>query len=536
MADVEAPAQSRVPAQPPSTEVPVAAEHSLLAGGPLAAKVHAVQVSDGDRAARAHWEVVQQADPTSPPTTVRRVRLRWRRRYTALLVAADLLAAVLTLAATSQWARTGLVTAPGGADAMVPVLAVLFVVALTLGRVYEHRFLGHGFEEYRRLGTAGVSFVAIIALLAYAVGYENRALVLVGAPLAVVAAVGVHVVARQLVFLMRRRGRCQQRVVVIGLERSVAELARTLQADPHCGLMLVGACVSRSAGPQIEGVPVLGTPADTVAALARTRGDTVLLTAWSDVSEQDLRRLSWSLEGTGVQILVAPRLTEVAVPRMHVQTVSGRPLLVVDEPEFTGLRRVTKGLLDYGLALFGLLLVAPVMIAVAVAVKLDSPGPVFFRQERVGRDSRPFRMTKFRSMYVDAEERKAALEHLNEHAGGPLFKVRDDPRVTRVGRVLRRYSLDELPQLFDVLSRSMSLVGPRPPLPREVASYEDDARRRLLVKPGITGLWQVSGRSDLTWEESVRLDLSYVENWSLLLDLTIIARTVVAVVSRRGAY
>jgi exopolysaccharide biosynthesis polyprenyl glycosylphosphotransferase len=221
---------------------------------------------------------------------------------------------------------------------------------------------------------------------------------------------------------------------------------------------------------------------------------------------------------------------------MHIQTIGGLPLLYVDEPEFTGLRRVAKGGLDLGLALLALALLSPVMLAVAVAIRLDSPGPVLFRQVRIGRDSKPFQMTKFRSMHVDAEERLTQLAHLNQHGGGPLFKMREDPRVTRVGAVLRRFSLDELPQLFDVLRRRMSLVGPRPPLPREVEAYEDDVRRRLLVKPGITGLWQVSGRSDLTWDESVRLDLSYVENWSLGLDLSIIARTVVAVLARRGAY
>ena len=226
----------------------------------------------------------------------------------------------------------------------------------------------------------------------------------------------------------------------------------------------------------------------------------------------------------------------MATPRLHLQTIGGVPLLFVDEPEFTGLRRVAKGLLDYGLALTGLMLLAPVMLALAVAVKVSSPGPVFFRQERVGRMSQPFLMTKFRSMYVDAEQRLAEVAHLNQHGEGPLFKMRDDPRITPVGAFLRRYSLDELPQLFDVLRRSMSLVGPRPPLPSEVAEYEKDVHRRLLVKPGITGLWQVSGRADLTWEESVRLDLSYVENWSLGLDLSIIARTVVAVLARRGAY
>jgi exopolysaccharide biosynthesis polyprenyl glycosylphosphotransferase len=334
---------------------------------------------------------------------------------------------------------------------------------------------------------------------------------------------------------LRRRGRCRQRAVVIGLERSVAELVRTVSRDPRAGLQVVGACVASSRSGEVEGVPVLGTPRDATAALAAGAADTVILTAWSDVSHEDLRRLAWDLEGSGVQLLVAPRLGEVAVPRLHLRTIAGVPLVTVEEPEFRGLRRVAKAGLDYALTLVGLVLAAPLLLVVALAVKLTSPGPVLFRQQRVGRHGQVFTMHKFRSMYADAEQRREELDASNE-LDGPLFKLRQDPRVTPLGGVLRRYSLDELPQLLDVLAGRMSLVGPRPPLPAEVAGYSDDVRRRLLVKPGITGLWQVSGRSNLSWEESVRLDLSYVENWSLAFDVRIILRTVAAVLARDGAY
>jgi exopolysaccharide biosynthesis polyprenyl glycosylphosphotransferase len=335
---------------------------------------------------------------------------------------------------------------------------------------------------------------------------------------------------------MRRRGLCARRVVVIGMERSVDELVRRLGREPHGGVKIVAACLTRAQQGAVAGVPVAGTPDQAASVARRFYADSILLTAWSQMSEDELRRLSWQLEGTGCQLLVAPRLTEVAPPRIHLQTIGGVPLLFVDEPEFTGVRRLAKAVIDYLLAVSALILLAPVLLAVAIAVKLSSPGPVFFRQERIGRDSEPFRMTKFRSMYVDAEQRLAELAEHSEADLGPMFKMRNDPRVTSVGAFLRRYSLDELPQLFDVLRRSMSVVGPRPPLGSEVAVYERDVHRRLLVRPGITGLWQVSGRSDLTWEEAVRLDLSYVENWSLGLDLSIIARTVVAVLARRGAY
>jgi exopolysaccharide biosynthesis polyprenyl glycosylphosphotransferase len=406
-----------------------------------------------------------------------------------------------------------------------------------VNRAYEHRFLGHGGDELRRVAAAGVWLLAASTLAAYVPRLEAaRVPLTIGFQLAVVGCLGVHVVARLLLHRMRRRGRCQQRVVVIGLERSVAELVRSARKDPKAGFDVVAACVGRALGPTVEGVPVLGAPADTLAVLLSVRADTVVLTAWSDVAQDDLRRLSWDLEGSGAQLLVAPRLIEVSAPRMHIRTVHGQPLLNVEEPELTGLRRITKFLLDYGLTLCGLIALLPLLAGIALAVRFSSPGPVLFRQERVGRHGETFRMTKFRSMFIDAEQRRAQLEHLNEHGGGPLFKMREDPRVTPVGRVLRRFSLDELPQLFDVLALRMSLVGPRPPLPGEVRHYEDDVRRRLRVKPGITGLWQVSGRSDLSWEESVRLDLSYVENWSLWLDLKIIAQTVAAVLRRNGAY
>ncbi|UXZ58283.1 sugar transferase [Curtobacterium sp. Arg-1] len=218
---------------------------------------------------------------------------------------------------------------------------------------------------------------------------------------------------------------------------------------------------------------------------------------------------------------------------MHERPVDGLPLMHVETPDYR--RRMGKRALDVVGAVLGLALLSPVLAAVALAVRADDGGPVFFRQVRVGRGGAEFPILKFRTMCVDAEARMAALQSENQGAG-PLFKMQDDPRVTRVGAFLRRTSLDELPQLWNVLTGSMSLVGPRPALPREVALYEDFADRRLLVTPGITGLWQVSGRSDLDWAEGVRLDLHYVENWSFLHDLVILARTVPSVLRSRGAY
>jgi exopolysaccharide biosynthesis polyprenyl glycosylphosphotransferase len=324
-------------------------------------------------------------------------------------------------------------------------------------------------------------------------------------------------------------------VVVVGRERSCAELIRQLRSESHAGFMVVGACIDRTSATEVEGVPVVGNSMSIIDALRTTGADTVAVGAWSDLTQAGLRRLSWELEGSGVDLVVAPALTDVAGPRIHIRPVSGLPLLHVEEPEFSGVRRLLKGSVDRGGAMAALLVLLPLFLAIAVCVRLSSRGPALFRQERVGTDGKAFTMYKFRSMYIDAEQRLADLKDKNE-GDGVLFKMRDDPRVTPVGKWLRRFSLDELPQLINVATGTMSLVGPRPPLESEVKQYENDVRRRLLVKPGLTGLWQISGRSDLSWEESVRLDLHYVENWSLALDLVILWKTAFAVISRKGAY
>ncbi len=271
-------------------------------------------------------------------------------------------------------------------------------------------------------------------------------------------------------------------------------------------------------------------------ALRKTGADTVAVGAWSDLSQSDLRRLSWQLEGSGVDLVVAPSLTDVAGPRIHIRPVSGLPLLHVEEPEFSGIRRLLKNTVDRTVALVALLMAAPLLLALAIVVRVTSRGPAFFKQERVGTDGERFTMYKLRSMYVDAEQRLADLRALNQHGDGVLFKMKDDPRVTPVGKYLRRLSLDELPQLINVVKGDMSLVGPRPHLPEEIAAMDTDTLRRLAVRPGITGLWQVSGRSDLTFQEAAALDTYYADNWSLAGDLAICAQTLKAVVSGRGAY
>ena len=459
---------------------------------------------------------------------------RWERRYAQALVAMDVLVAGVA-------ASVALVANGGFGHVLVNsvvtlTLAVAWAGTLGLGRAYESRFLATGGEEYRRVFDSGVRLFAVAAVGALVLRYDGlRAYVLEGLPLALVGSLVVRYVARLVVEARRRQGRLQHRVVATGTERAVAELIREIQREPESGYRVVGACVDRARGLEIEGVPIVGKAQDVVTAASERRADTIAVGAWSSLSQADLRRLGWQLEGTGTDLLVAPSLTDVAGPRISFRPVSGLPLLHVDQPRFTGARRVLKGLLDRGTALALLVVLALPMLVIGVVVRRTSPGPALFRQTRVGLDGREFTMLKFRSMRVTAEEELRELAALNEN-DGLLFKVRADPRVTSTGRWLRRLSLDELPQLINVLRGDMSLVGPRPPLPREVAQYEDDVRRRLLVKPGITGLWQVKGRSDLSWEESVRLDLYYVENWTPALDLHILRKTVSAVLASRGAY
>ena len=253
-------------------------------------------------------------------------------------------------------------------------------------------------------------------------------------------------------------------------------------------------------------------------------------------TSDELRRVIWRLEGHGFGVCLVPVVADVAQPRVSTLPGTGVPILSFTARDMGAEVGLTKVIVDKVLALIALVVLAPVIIATALAVKLTSHGPVFFRQVRVGLRGREFEMLKFRTMYTDAEVRRAELEAMNTHSGGTLFKIPDDPRITSTGRILRKYSLDELPQLINVLRGEMSLVGPRPPLPEEVANYPMDAHRRFCVRPGLTGLWQVSGRSDLDPEESVRLDSHYVEQWSPAMDVSILARTPKAVVSGEGAY
>ena len=473
--------------------------------------------------------------PVYDPFSARRRQMpAWLVRYTASLVAGDLLAVVAAVLAALALAGATTV-AVGTALALV----VLWPALVTMSGGYAERRLGAGGDEFRRVLLSGVLAVAVLSTSAVVFSLPGlRAFVLVGAPVATGLSLLGRLVLRNRLHGARRNGSMTKQVVVVGREIAVADLVRRLRRDPAAGLTVVGACVPdpRNAGLLAgEGVRVLAGMQDAVAALEAVRADAVVVASASETAGQYLRDLSWRLEGTNIEILVAPGLVEVAPERLQVRPTTTFPLIHVREPEFRGMRRVVKSVFDRCLATVLLVLGAPVFLLLALAVRCTSSGPVFYRHRRVGMRGQEFELLKFRSMVVDADQQVEQLMALNE-GNDVQFKMRRDPRVTKVGALLRRSSLDELPQLINVIRGDMSIVGPRPHVTREVEQYGPDMHRRLLVKPGITGLWQVSGRSNLTWDESVELDVRYVENWSLSLDLRILWRTGRAVLKAAGAY
>ena len=475
--------------------------------------------------------------PTSSPAgRLRRLPRwlpRWLPRYVTALLLLDASALVLGGLLGRQVRFATLAGNVEGVSYVPLLVAVVPAWLLTLAgsRAYERRYLGLGSEEFRRVGNAAARFTAVLAVLVYAFKWDvARGLVALALPASAVFALGFRYLARRALHRVRATGAATHRVLVVGEGEARDVLADRLEASTQSGLRVVGVCPPVSRGADGD------SSVEHVRRATEALGaDTVAVAHSGALTPHLLRRLAWSLEGTGIDLLVAPALTDVSGPRINVRPVSGLPLLQIAEPEFSGGRRLVKGTVDLVGATVLLLLLAPVLLVVAGLVLLSGPGPIFFSQTRVGRHGVPFRMWKFRSMVTDAEALIADLRTCNDHGEGVLFKMRDDPRVTRVGRVLRRYSLDELPQLVNVLLGQMSLVGPRPPMPTEVARYGRDVHRRLLVKPGLTGLWQVSGRADLGWDETVRLDLYYVENWSVALDAEILLRTASAVLRGSGA-
>jgi exopolysaccharide biosynthesis polyprenyl glycosylphosphotransferase len=416
-------------------------------------------------------------------------------------------------------------------------LPLVWMSTLSVFGAYERRFLGSGSDEFRKVLNAGFSLTGALALISYAVNNElSRIYLLVSMQVIVALDLVVRFWLRKRLHRARTRGQCMSTVVAVGHHAAVKQLISELRREPYHGLEVVAACLADgSTVSEVAGVPVFGDFDRTTDAVRSIGAGTVAVLSCPEIDGVKLRTLAWELEKTGTDLCVAPALLDVAGPRTTVRPTAGLTLLHVDHPQLSGPRQVVKDLFDRCVAAVVLGILSPVMLVILMAIKLSDGGPALFTQVRVGKDGQPFTIYKFRTMVVDAEARLAELQAHNEN-DGVLFKMRRDPRVTALGARLRKWSLDELPQLFNVLIGDMSLVGPRPALPAEAAQYAVHVRRRLVVKPGLTGLWQVSGRSDLSWEESVRLDLRYVENWSLALDVQILWKTVAVICGGSGAY
>ena len=459
----------------------------------------------------------------------------WAKDYLRRAALADLGCAVIGVFAAVQLRFGEHVTATYIALSLA--LPGLWLAAVGLAGGYDARFIGTGSDEYRKVLNAGVGLTAAVAIFSYLVNVDlSRTYLLIALPTVTMLDLVARYGLRKRLHKLRDAGRCMLNVVAVGHESAVADLVKELGRDRYHGMTVVGACVAHpSEGDEVAGVPVYGDLDDVTAAVCSFGADTVAVLACPEMDGIRLRSLAWELEKTGTDLCLSPALLDVAGPRTTIRPTAGLTLLHVDHPQLSGFRVMIKDLFDRCVAAVALILLFPLFAVLAVTIWLHDRGPALFTQTRVGQDGKVFRIYKFRTMVVDAEQRRADLL-ANNDTDGVLFKLRKDPRITAVGAHLRRWSIDELPQLLNVLLGQMSLVGPRPALPDEAARYAEHVRRRLAVKPGLTGLWQVNGRSDLSWEESVRLDLRYVENWSFALDLQILWKTIAVMMRGSGAY
>ncbi|MET0966240.1 MAG: sugar transferase [Nakamurella sp.] len=493
---------------------------------------------------------VSQADASA----VARRHRGWGHRYANRLLISDIVA-LLVASLVIHVVRFPAVSSEDGLidDASVPYVAltsvvlVIWMLALTWFGSRDPKAIGYGATEYKRITHATFAVFGGLAIVSFLFKLGlPRSYLLIMMPLGLLALIASRFAWRRWLRGQRIAGRYLSNVLAVGNAQTVTELLRDLRHAPEAGYRVIGVCISAphrvlnadgEPALEINGVPILGGFDDVPGVVRASGADTVAVTSSASFGPSRVRKLSWELEDTNAELILAPALTNIAGPRVHNHPVAGLPLIHVDRPTYHGANQILKKSFDVLGSLLLIVLFSPVLLGFAVAIKLTSKGPVFFRQDRVGINGEIFRMIKFRSMVLDAESRLVKLQGEQRDAGNlVLFKMKNDPRITKIGKFIRRFSIDELPQLFNVVKGNMSLVGPRPPLKAEVDLYGDEARRRLLVKPGMTGLWQVSGRSDLTWDDTVRLDVYYVENWSITGDLVIIWKTAKAVVSSSGAY
>lgn len=478
-------------------------------------------------------------------------RLRWQHRYAARILVTDTVV-VCSAVAFAQYVRFGLPPFVPGNENSYPTACSILTVIIWLSflagfRARCTRIIGRGAEEYRRAVEASIWTFGAIAMTEYVFHLEiARGYLAVALPVGILGLVLSRWLARQHVARKRADGSYQTAVLALGSSEAVTSLANELTRRPRDGFRVVAACIpgsraitARHLMIRDEAIPVVrGEDCDltTVVRLIRECGaDTLAIVGTEHFGVQQIRKLIWTLEPLGVELVVSPGVMDVAVSRLTMLPVAGLPLLHIEKPQYRGAERFQKRAFDICFAAAALAATLPLLLLAAVAIKTTSSGPVFYLSERIGIGGKPFNVLKLRTMVQDADKRLVNLLDSNE-CDGQLFKIKNDPRITPVGRLLRRFSIDELPQFINVLRREMSVVGPRPLFWLRNEEDNSDSLRRLLVKPGITGLWQVSGRSDLSWDDAIRLDLSYVDNWSMAGDLVIIAKTLRAVFQHSGAY
>jgi len=472
--------------------------------------------------------------PSAPPSVARASGTPWERRYARILAVVDTIVVLVSVfGAQVLWLGPHPVevsSAPVSYTTVSVLLSGAWLLALSLSGSRHPRVLGQGIAEHRLILGASLQLFGLVAIGAYLGGIDlSRGYFLLSLPAGTAVLLGARMACRSWLVAQRRKGSLATRVVLLGGDQENARVATELARHPGVGFTVVGVHT-------LTEEATAGGWTDRHSRRLRERlddlqADSVLVTGGSHLQPQDIRRIGWILEPGRQHLIVAVNLADVAGPRIHTRPVAGLPLVHIETPQYSTTQKVLKRAFDIIGSATLILLLSPILLALAALVRMSSPGRVLYRQQRVGQGGAHFGMLKFRSMIDGADARLHELLAEQGREGTPLFKIENDPRITGVGRWLRKYSLDELPQLFNVLRGDMSLVGPRPQRDAEVAFYDDDARRRLIVRPGMSGLWQVSGRSALAWDDAIRLDLFYVENWSLVGDIVILARTFKAVIA-----
>src|SRR5690625_4405756 len=473
---------------------------------------------------------------------------RWEKRYSRKILATDLFVVLLCVFGAMfirfgfrieelQLEPTDQTRFAINYSVMSIIVAAAWLLMLSFFDTRERSVFGTGPSEYKRVIHATFTTFGGLAIIAYILKSPiGRGYLMIALPAGLLLLILTRWIWRKRLHQQRKRGRNSYRTIIIGERNKTQHVAGQIFRDKYAGFDLIGVITEHGIESDLlPGLPVVGRYNDILPIVDSGEIDTVIICGADNLTPDDLRRLGWEFEERKVDLVVAASLTDIAGPRIHMRPVSGLPLIHVAYPEFTGRKYLTKRFFDLSVSLLLLIALAPLLLPLALIVKLDSDGHIIFKQRRVGTRGTSFYMWKFRSMVTDAEDRLDEVSDASD-GNGVLFKMKNDPRITSSGRWMRKYSLDELHQLINVLRGDMSLIGPRPPLPKEVEQYEEWVHRRLLVKPGITGLWQVSGRSDLSWEDSIRLDLYYAENWSMTGDLIILWKTVRAVLKPQGAY